>query len=230
MQRGSPNPQSPTLPPIRYTVGVPSLPLADPQQPPPAARHEMYEQSKFLLLSQPPPLGTTTSLAINYCQLALDPLPHNTTASPHPPPTHIISPEEYGSTIPRSTSVVTATSSHAPTEDVGTQLVIPMADASTQILYRQDVEPEGPHELFGAMWVVADNRFVRRGRRHLDRPKYYVNAVLHVDEEGRAASYIPEDQRQQQQIPHPTTAMMIYSGDSNSSSNESSQIVARTIR
>lgn len=96
------------------------------------------------------------------------------------------------------------------TAECGVQQTIPNTDATTQIsnaLY--NVEPDEPHELFGAMWVVADNRFIRKGKRHLDRPKYYVNAVLNVEEDGTAGPKYPEAN-----IQEPKTAMMVYSGDS----------------
>jgi len=39
--------------------------------------------------------------------------------------------------------------------------------------------------------VVTDSRYVRQGKRVLDRPKYYVQSVLNVEEDGTKLQGMP---------------------------------------
>lgn len=228
---------------------------------------EAYEQSKFLLLAQPP---ITSSMSTNYFQLALDPPPGLPRAgapqktvqliggydgldaiSNPPAPQQSQQYQQQQQERPQQTPGYSGQEGDAagtdamrpewgegqrsvgrspvPTEDIGVQQTVPLTDATTQMSpfglpAEGGPEPEGPHELFGAMWVVADNRFIRKGKRHLDRPKYYVNAVLNVEEDGTASAYVAEEDRAGGaaggQLAEPKTAMMVYSGDS---SNDNSR-------
>lgn len=170
----------------------------------------VYEQSKLLLLAQPP---ITASLTTQYYQVALD------------APARTRMPSAVGSSGAKEVTHLPPVN-QAPLQSPSSQLGLPnTVDGANERptppivegkgFFAESEAQGGPNELFSAMWVVADSSVYLRGsKRQVEKPGSHCTCtVLHVGEDGTPAPHFP-DPASLSASPKP---IMIVDSDSQSS-------------